>query len=120
MILPLLPINTFNNMNGTLHIEIDGITYPVKVTLGAMLLFKEETGIEADKMNGLTHSLKWLWCCTKSASSRSENPLKMSCQEFLDCLTPEILEKWAEVMNQTTDQAKKKTPKLTQKGSMSS
>lgn len=94
-----------------LYVEIDGISYPAIVTLGAMSRFKELTGVEVNEMSGLDHTLKWLWCCVKSGSARTDNPLKMDCQEFLDCLTPDILAQWSDMIAEEADDLKKKTTK---------
>ena len=98
-----------------LMIEIDGVEYPAHNSLGAMLLFKKETGKEVNEINGLSDSIIWLWCCVKSGSARTDRPLTMDCQEFADSCTMVVLDAWTLAQKELTDGAKKKTPKGSQK-----
>lgn len=107
-------------MKESLYVEIDGKNYPAHTSLGAMLLFKKETGKEVNEISGLSDSIVWLWCCVKSASSKSEEPLIMSCQEFADSCTMEVLDEWTNAQKELQETSKKKTPKGSQKRSMSS
>lgn len=100
-----------------LTVEIDGVSYPAHTSLGAMLLFKKETGKEITEVQGISDSIIWLWCCVKSASAKTDHPLTMGCQEFADNCTMDILNAWTEAQNSGTD-SKKKTPKGSRKGSM--
>lgn len=102
-----------------LKIEIDGVEYPAHSSLGAMLLFKKETGKEVNEINGLSDSIIWLWCCVKSASAKSDRPLEMDCQEFADRCTMETLQQWTMAQQEDND-SKKKPAKVNKKASMSS
>ena len=104
----------------TLYVEIDGTSYPAESNLGAMLLFKKETGKEVKEISGLSDSIIWLWCCVKSASSKTSKPLEMDCQEFANSCTMEVLEEWTQSQNKLQEDSKKKTPKGSRKVSMSS
>ena len=103
-----------------LYVEIEGISYPAHNSLGAMLLFKKETGKEVNQIDGLSDSIIWLWCCVKSASARTEHPLTMDCQEFADRCTMDVLDEWTNTQRELQEESKKKTPKGSRKGSMSS
>lgn len=90
-----------------LVVEVEGIKYPAHSSLGAILLFKKETGKEVNEINCLTDSIIWLWCCVKSASAKTDNPLKMNCQEFADSCDMETLNLWTE-SQQSENVSKKK------------
>lgn len=90
----------------SLYVEVDGVSYPAEVSLGAMLLFKKETGKEISEINGLSDTIVWLWCCVKSASSLTSNPLEMKCDEFASRCTMETLEAWTEAQN--SEESKKR------------
>ena len=51
-------------------IEINGKEYPCRVTMGAMLRFKRETGHDVSKMDptDVAELVTLLWCCIVSAS----------------------------------------------------
>lgn len=102
-------------MGKRLYVDVKGVSYPAEVSLGAMLLFKKETGKEVSEIKGLSDSIIWLWCCVKSASSSTNTPLTMGCQEFADNCTMEVLDEWAEVQNEDNKKSKKKTPKGSRK-----
>lgn len=89
-------------------IEVDGDKYPCHITLGAMHRFKIETGKESTEIQGIDDYMIWMWCRVKSASARTDRPLEMTCQEFLDCLEPAVLEKWAESLAEEAEGSKKK------------
>lgn len=103
-----------------LTVEIDGVEYPAHPSLGAMLLFKKETGREVNQISGISDSIVWLWCCVKSASSKSDKPMTLSCQEFADSCTMEQLTAWNEMQQGNAEESKKKTPKGSRKGSTNS
>lgn len=103
----------------TFYVEIDGVSYRANGSLGAMLLFKEQTGKEVNEINGLSDTIVWLWCCVKSGSAKSSNPLTLSCQEFADACTMDVLDEWTKA--QATDrESKKKSSKGNRKESMNS
>lgn len=107
-------------MKKILNVEIDGVEYPATVSLGAMLLFKDETGKEVNEISGLSDSIVWLWCCVKSASARTAHPLEMNCQEFADSCTMDVLNAWTQLQQQAGEETKKKTPVRSRKRSAKS
>lgn len=109
------------NNKGILYINIDGTEYKAEPTLGAMLLFKKETGKEVNEITGLSDTIIWLWCCVKSGSEKTGHPLQMNCQEFADSCTMDVLNAWTEAQKQSGEESKKKkTVKQNRKGSSKS
>ena len=51
-------------------VEINGKQYPCRITMGAMLRFKRETGKDVTQMNtsDVAELITLLWCCIVSAS----------------------------------------------------
>lgn len=88
-------------------ISVDGRDYPCRVTMGAMLRFKRETGREVTSLKGDEMSLLavWLWCCIASASKHDGVEFTLSVEDFADSVTPEVLQAWqkaVEAENPTT------------------
>jgi len=52
-----------------MKISIDGKDYPVRVTMGALLRYKHETGKDVGELRETDFEglLTLLWCCLKSA-----------------------------------------------------
>lgn len=72
-------------------VTINGTAYPLRVTMGAMLLFKRETGREATEIqtSALSDLITFIWCCIKSASRHDKIDFNLSLDEFADGITPE-------------------------------
>lgn len=77
-------------------ITIDGKDYPCRVTMGAMLRFKRETGREVTtvKNDELSLLAVWLWCCIASASKHDGVAFDLSVDDFADSVTPAVLQAW--------------------------
>ncbi|MDE6072781.1 MAG: hypothetical protein K2G53_09575 [Muribaculaceae bacterium] len=73
-----------------------GEEFPVEINLGAMLLFKQETGKEATDadMGSLSDLTMLLWCGTSSASEVAGVKFDYTPQQFANRLTPESLMDW--------------------------
>lgn len=58
-------------------IRINGVAYPSRMTMGAMMEFKERTGREITEMQGadLSMALTLLYCCIVSASRADGVPV---------------------------------------------
>lgn len=74
-------------------ITINGKTYPCRVTMGALLRFRRETGhdvgqISQDDMSDL---ITLLWCCIVSACAADGVEFGMELMDFADQLDPEAL-----------------------------
>lgn len=90
-------------------IVINGKSYPCRVTMGAMLRYKRETGKEVgeltqDDVSGL---VTFMWCCVKSACAADGVAMDLDLEAFADALTPEDVE----AFNVADDAGKKKVTK---------
>lgn len=73
-----------------IEVTINGTNYPCRLTMGAMLRFKQETGKEVTEMsdNNLTELCAYLYCCVASACSADKVEFNMSLMDFADALSP--------------------------------
>ena len=80
------------------EITINGVAYPCRQTMGAMLRFKEETGKEVTEIDpgSFTDVCTYLWCCIKSASKADGLNFDLSLMDFADGVMPEDAKAWAE------------------------
>lgn len=85
-----------------IEIEIDGAIYPCRMTMGAMVLFKEQTGREVTDIDAgsLSDMCRFLWCCVKSASRRDKVEFPLTFEDFADGVTPDIILSWTEAIQQ--------------------
>lgn len=85
-----------------IEVTINGVAYPCRPTMGAMLRFKRETGKEVTEITqaGFTDLCTYLYCCVASASAADGVDFRMSLMEFADALTPEDMAAWTEQMQQ--------------------
>lgn len=90
-----------------MQIEFGGKKYSIRVTLGAQLLFKQETGKELSEMSGVEDFGKYLWCCARSASLADGTGFDIPFDTFVHRLDQEILDEWE--MLQVEYLAKKKS-----------
>ena len=74
-------------------IKINGKVYPCRMTMGASLRFKNETGRDLSEFKtlGLAEQVILLWCIVKSACSADGVEFTMELQEFADYLDPDAL-----------------------------
>ena len=96
------------------EIEINGKAYPCRVTMGALLRFKRETGRDISQMGetDVEALVTLLWCCVVSASKADGVEFGMSLMDFADLLDPDTLKRWEEGLNTSTGlgtEAEKKT-----------
>lgn len=86
---------------GIIRVDIDGTSYPCRLTMGAMLRFKRETGKEVAQMEdgNVSDLLTLLWCCVASASSAEKIPFHYGLEEFCDLLGPEEVERMQEALH---------------------
>lgn len=80
-----------------LIVEVGGREYPCRATMGSMLRFKRETGMEVTELDVRQPSLlaTWLWCCVSSACRADGVEFGLSLLDFCDLLTPDVLKSWA-------------------------
>ena len=74
-------------------IEIKGKQYPCRVTMGAMLRFKRETGRDVSQVDSsdVSDLVTLLWCCIVSASKADGVEFGIGLMDFADMLDPETL-----------------------------
>lgn len=86
------------------EVTINGVAYPCRPTMGAMLRFKKETGKEITELSdSLTELCAYLYCCVASACAADKIPFSMDLMEFADALSPEDLNAWAESVAANTN-----------------
>lgn len=86
------------------EVTINGVAYPCRPTMGAMLRFKKETGKEITELSdSLTELCAYLYCCVASACAADKVPFSMDLMEFADALSPEDLNAWAESVAANTN-----------------
>lgn len=88
-----------------IKVNINGVDYPCRPTMGAMLRFKKETGKEVTELtNGSFSDLcTYLYCCVASACAADKVPFEMSLMDFADALSPADMTEWAnQVQAETT------------------
>lgn len=76
-----------NSAKRQIEIEINGEQYPYVETMGAMVGFKQETGLDAPV--DLEDTLKYMYHVVKAACRRKSIPFELSFQEFADGLDAE-------------------------------
>ena len=83
----------------------NGVAYPCRQTMGAMLRFKQETGKEVTEIDPGSFSdlCTYLWCCVKSASKADGLDFNLSLMDFADNVTPEEATEWAEANKEQSD-----------------
>ena len=79
---------------GTIHVTIDGTSYPCRMTMGAMLRFRRETGREVSdiKEGSISDVAVLIWCCVASACKADGVPFAMSLEDFCDNVSPEDMD----------------------------
>lgn len=94
------------------EIEINGKQYPCRVTMGALLRFKRETGRDVSQtgQNDVEALITLLWCCVVSASKADGVEFGMSLMDFADLLSLDTLTRWSEAMEANGEaESEKKT-----------
>lgn len=87
-----------------IEVKINGVAYPCRPTMGAMLRFKKETGKEITEITdkNFTDLCTYLYCCVASASAADKVKFSMSLMDFADALNPKDMTAWAENMQQNS------------------
>ncbi len=94
-------------MAAKVEITINGVAYPCRPTMGAMLRFKKETGKEITEITntGFSDLCAYLYCCVASACAADKVPFSMSLLDFADALDPEQMAVWTASMQAENGQA---------------
>lgn len=92
-------------------IDINGVVYPCRLTMGAMLRFKRETGKDVGEGMDVSATITLLWCACKSACNADKVGFEYSLDDFADNITPEQLSAWTLALG---DGGEKKTDAVLQ------
>jgi len=95
------------------RITINGKEYPCRLTMGAMILFRRETGKEVTEITDRDLSLlvTLLWCCIRSASRADKVSFDMTLEDFADATDAEQLNEFYEKMDAGKKKAAQGNPK---------
>lgn len=98
-----------------LQLQIGERSYPVEITMGAMVEFEDMTGKGPHEASTFKDACQWLYCCLVSGCIRAKIPFEMDFREFSHSCTPEVINQWMEfTQSGNSESAKKKT--LSKKG----
>lgn len=99
-------------------IKVGGKEYPFRVTMGALLRFKRETGHDVSQLKGddLGEQLTLLWCCVASACDVDGVEFGLSVWEFADRLEPAESAELMGVIDSSGGTEEKKTMTQTEAG----
>lgn len=92
-------------------ITVNGKEYPCRVTMGAMLRFKRETGKDVSEIgqSDVSDLLTLLWCCVASACAGDGVSFKMGLMDFADRIDTETLTGFYTSMETGSPDLEKKT-----------
>lgn len=73
------------------RLRVGGKEYPCRVTMGAMVRFKNESGKDVSELrqNDIGDLMLFIYCCVKSASHADGESFDMDFETFADHLDPE-------------------------------
>lgn len=100
----------------TFLIEIEGREYPVRMVMGALLMYKRETGHDASEMDAsdMEALLLLFYCCVVCASRAEGIDFPYTFEQLCDLITPHDVAAWNRSMaaGQGTEAEKKTTESL--------
>ena len=69
-----------------MKVRIDGIDYPCRSMMGAMLRYKRETGSDISEMKAgqIVEAVTWIWCCVAASCVADGIEFTLSLQDFAD------------------------------------
>lgn len=79
-----------------LTLNVGGKEVPCRLTMGAMLLFKNNVGKDVSQMDGsdLEEMLRFMWCCITCACKADGVEFGIDFETFTCMVTPEDVNKW--------------------------
>ena len=88
-----------------------GRELPCRVTMGAMVRFKRESGRDVSTIQDgdIADLILLLWCCIKSACRHDRITFDISLDDFADGITPDEATVMFSVLNDGEDGGEKKT-----------
>ena len=92
-----------------IKINIGGKEWPCRLTMGAMLLFKQNVGKDVSAMDGGdVEEMLWLmWCCITSASRADGLEFGIDFALFCDMVTPDDVARWNTQIAEANEEEKK-------------
>ncbi len=98
---------------GKVEVVINGESYPCRITMGAMLRFKRETGKEISEVRDedVSDLAVLLYCCVKSACNADGREFKYGLEEFCDAVDADVMEAMQQALTEsaTPDDGQKKS-----------
>lgn len=79
-------------------VTINDEEYPIRLTMGAILRFKQETGKELAEAEGTVDNATIIWCCIKSACKREGKKFDLSLMDFADNVDAEDIQGLVETL----------------------
>ncbi len=97
-------------------IRINGKDYPVRFVMGAMLLYKRETGqdVSSLKQDDVEGMLMLMWCCIKCACQAEKVDFDYDFETFCNSITPQEVAEWNAMISAESAGEKKKTQQRSQ------
>lgn len=81
------------------EIVLYGKTYPMRITMGAMLRFKNMTGKDVSEIGDRVDLLiTFMYCCCVSACNADHVPLELSLDDFADGFGMDMMNRFVEGM----------------------
>lgn len=75
------------------HVIINGKEYPARLTMGAMLRFRRETGHDVSTMkdDDVSDVITLIWCCVASECNAEKVEFGYSLLDFADRIDPALI-----------------------------
>ena len=89
-------------------VRINGKDYPDRFVMGAMLLYKRETGEDVSelKQDDVEGMLRLMWCCIKCTCQAEKVDFEYDFETFCNIITPQDVETWNRQMATEGDKKK--------------
>lgn len=93
-------------------IRIKGQEYPCRVTMGAMVRFKRESGKDIREVDqtDVDQILMFVWCCVKSACNADGVEFDIAFDRFVDMLEPDDFTEFFGDVQEATQKKTADTP----------
>lgn len=88
-------------------IVINGREYPSRLTMGAMLRFREETGHDVSRMasDDIKDLIVFIWSCCVSACNADKVEFGYSLMDFADNIEPGVIKEFYKETEEQSEQA---------------
>lgn len=86
----------------TVKITIEGKEYPMRATMGAMDIFKKETGKDPSEMNqeSAVDMTVFIYGCVKSACRKDKVDFPYTIETFMDSVDVDTVLSWSDELSQ--------------------